>query len=77
MEPIIFHASVKGFSSDDIGQSKLSFAVPDCDKDAAHEVGKLVGEVLIVTVVREKDVQGICEQVQSKGKKLKTKGGAP
>jgi len=55
--PIVFHASVKGFTSDEIGQSKLSFIVPDCDKDAAHEVGKLTGCVLMVTVMLEKDIK--------------------
>lgn len=58
MDPIVFHASVKGFTSDEIGECKLTFKVPDCDKAQAHQVGGLTGEVLMVTVMREKDVKG-------------------
>ncbi len=76
MEPIVFHASVKGFTGDEYGEGKITFKVPQTDRSAAGRAGELVGEMLIVTVVREKDVKGICEQVQARqGKKPKTKGG--
>ena len=57
MTPLVFHASVKGFSSDEIGECKITFKVPDCDKLHAIQVGGLTGEVLLVTVIREKDLK--------------------
>ena len=57
MTPIVFHASVKGFTSDEIGECKLTFKVPDCDKAQAHQVGGLTGVVLVLTVMQEKDVK--------------------
>ena len=57
MAPIVFHASVKGFSSDEIGECKITLKVPDCDKQHALQVGGLTGEVLVVTVMRERDVK--------------------
>ena len=57
MIPIQFHASVKRFDSDDIGGCTIKFTVPDSDKDAAHEAGKLIQEDLLITVVRVKDLR--------------------
>lgn len=67
MEPIVFHASVKGFTSDEIGECKVTLKVPDCHKHYAHQVGGLTGHVLVVTVMLEKDVN-------AKGKLKKGKG---
>lgn len=64
MDPIVFHASVKSFRSDEIGECTLTFKVPDCDKTQAHHIGGLTGEGLMVTVIREKDVQ---DHLRTKG----------
>jgi hypothetical protein len=56
MTPLVFHASVHSFRSDPIGESKLTLAIPDCDKLAAFEAGQLTSQILLVTVMKAKDV---------------------
>lgn len=76
MEPIQFLATMEDFHGDKFGESVIKFCVPYSDREKVGEVGKWVAEMLIVTVVRQKDVSGHSVKAQEgQKKKRKTKGG--
>lgn len=71
MESIQFKATVDGFKGDKLGGAKITFEVPYSDRSAAGKASELVNQILIITVTREADVNGICEQREAKRGKRK------
>ena len=59
---VTFKAVMVRRTSDKDGESRLTFAVPASDCDAVDSVGRQVGEILIVTVIREKELEDTVQE---------------